>query len=53
MTNKGHSSQHGLSTMNETRPKSKNSKKAAKVRARVKSAERMDAIKEAKKAHLC
>jgi len=52
MTNKGSSHQHGLHTMNKTRPKAKDSKKAQKVRARVKSAERQDAIKEAKKAHL-
>jgi len=52
MTNKGTSHQHGLTTMNETRPKTTNRKKAAKVRARVKSGARNQAIAEAKKAHL-
>ncbi len=52
MTNKGSNHQHGLHTMNETRPKSKQGKKAQKARARKKSAARQAAIAEAKKAHL-
>jgi len=52
MTNKSSSKQHGLATMNETRPKTKDRKKAQKARARVKSTERQNAIATAKKSHL-
>jgi len=44
------SHQHGYTTVNITRPKSKPRIKKNKAKARIKSAERQNAIKAAKKA---
>ncbi|EKD63585.1 MAG: hypothetical protein ACD_51C00249G0005 [uncultured bacterium] len=51
MTNAMHSHTHGLTTMNQSRPKSKLRKRANKAKAKVRSEARQSAIKQAKEAH--
>jgi hypothetical protein len=48
MSNKHVNHQHGLHTMNETRPKSKNSKKLNKSKAKARKAPLLAALQEAR-----
>jgi hypothetical protein len=52
MSNAMHSHTHGLTRMNQSRPKSNLSKRANKAKGKIKSEARQNAIKEAKKAFL-
>lgn len=52
MTNRGSNHQHGLHTMNKTRPKKKTRNKAARAKAKIRSEKRQAAIESAKKEFL-
>jgi len=51
MSNKHITHQHGLATMNATRPKSKLRKRANKAKAKVRKAVLLKALRDAVKAH--